>query len=124
MDCDSKHQMISELVNERKIERKHKRKLANYIILCALIYLVFCLVNQFTRYDIDKIAVVLPPIITIIFAYGWYKHGKELDDQGGFLVFFILWLIIFAWPIGGIYWRISNVISFLALVAFIFRVSK
>lgn len=103
---------------------KYQKKMIDYVAICALIYLAFFLVNQFTIYDISNIAVVLPPIITIIFAYGWYKYGMELDDQHGFLFFFMLWLVMFAWPNGGVYWRISNIISFLALVVFIFRVSK
>jgi hypothetical protein len=51
------------------IERIYKRKTADYLILCAIIVLVFSLVEQLTEYNIDRVAFIIPPILVIIFLH-------------------------------------------------------
>jgi hypothetical protein len=101
------------------IERIYKRKTANYLILCAIIVLVFSLVEQLTEYNIDRVAFIIPPILVIIFLYWWYNYGRKLQSHKAFLFFFFLWGALYVMPLGNIYWTLSTIASFLVLVIFV-----
>lgn len=98
------------------IERIYKRKTTDYLILCAIIVLVFSLINHFTEYNMNRVAFILPPILVAIHIHWWYNYGRKIRDQKVFLLFFLIWCILYAWPIGNIYWVLSIIVSFLVLI--------